>query len=133
MIGMILSAMQNPFVSDKLLAFVGPVLPGSRVGYIIFFVLLAPMCLYRGPLNLWGMGAGVLGLLVSAGTMPTMAIVAGFLAVQLIQLSSDPTNTHNVWTADYFNLEVNTLTKVMLPAMWIACAIAVLVGSFIYY
>lgn len=133
MIGMILSAMQNPHVSEKLLAFIGPILPSGRIGFIVFFMLLAPMCLYRGPLNLWGMGAGVLGLLVSAGSMPTMAIVAGFLAVQLIQLSSDPTNTHNVWTADYFGMEVNSLTKVMLPTMWIACAAAVLIGSFIYY
>ncbi|MDY4489769.1 MAG: C4-dicarboxylate ABC transporter [Candidatus Faecousia sp.] len=133
MIGMILSAMQNPYVSEKLLAFVGPILPTGRIGFIVFFMLLAPMCLYRGPLNLWGMGAGVLGLLVSAGSMPTMAIVAGFLAVQLIQLSSDPTNTHNVWTADYFGMEVNSLTKVMLPTMWIACAVAVVIGSFIYY
>lgn len=133
MIGMILSAMQNPYVSEKLLAFIGPILPSGRIGFIVFFMLLAPMCLYRGPLNLWGMGAGVLGLLVSAGSMPTMAIVAGFLAVQLIQLSSDPTNTHNVWTADYFGMEVNSLTKVMLPTMWIACAAAVIIGSFIYY
>lgn len=133
MIGMILSAMQNPHVSEKLLAFIGPTLPSGRIGFIVFFMLLAPMCLYRGPLNLWGMGAGVLGLLVSAGSMPTMAIVAGFLAVQLIQLSSDPTNTHNVWTADYFGMEVNSLTKVMLPTMWIACAAAVIIGSFIYY
>ena len=133
MIGMILSAMQNPYVSEKLLACVGPILPTGRIGFIVFFMLLAPMCLYRGPLNLWGMGAGVLGLLVSAGSMPTMAIVAGFLAVQLIQLSSDPTNTHNVWTADYFGMEVNSLTKVMLPTMWIACAVAVVIGSFIYY
>lgn len=133
MIGMILSAMQNPHVSEKLLAFIGPILPSGRIGFIVFFMLLAPMCLYRGPLNLWGMGAGVLGLLVSAGSMPTMAIVAGFLAVQLIQLSSDPTNTHNVWTADYFGMEVNSLTKVMLPTMWIACAAAVIIGSFIYY
>ena len=133
MIGMILSAMQNPYVSEKLLAFVGPILPTGRIGFIVFFMLLAPMCLYRGPLNLWGMGAGVLGLLVSAGSMPTMAIVAGFLAVQLIQLSSDPTKTHNVWTADYFGMEVNSLTKVMLPTMWIACAVAVVIGSFIYY
>ncbi|MCI6957709.1 MAG: C4-dicarboxylate ABC transporter [Candidatus Faecousia sp.] len=133
MIGMILSAMQNPHVSEKLLAFIGPILPSGRIGFIVFFMLLAPMCLYRGPLNLWGMGAGVLGLLVSAGSMPTMAIVAGFLAVQLIQLSSDPTNTHNVWTADYFGMEVNSLTRVMLPTMWIACAAAVIIGSFIYY
>lgn len=133
MIGMILSAMKNPYVSEKLLSFVGPILPSGQIGFIAFFMLLAPLCLYRGPLNLWGMGAGVLGLLVSAGAMPTMAIVAGFLAVQLIQLSSDPTNTHNVWTADYFGLEVNSLSKVMMPTMWIACALAVIIGSFIYY
>lgn len=133
MIGMILSAMQNPFVSDSLLSVVGPILPSSGLGFILFFVLLAPLCLYRGPLNLWGMGAGVIGLLVAAGTMPAMAICAGFLAVQLIQLSSDPTNTHNVWTADYFGLEVNTLTKSMLPAMWIACGIAAIIGSFLYF
>lgn len=133
MIGMILTAMKNPFVSESLLSVVGPLLPSSGLGFILFFVLLAPLCLYRGPLNLWGMGAGVIGLLVAAGTMPAMAICAGFLSVQLIQLSSDPTNTHNVWTADYFGMEVNTLTKAMLPPMWIACAIAAIIGSFLYF
>ncbi len=133
MIGMVLVAMKNPFVSEKLLAFVGPVLPSNGIGFVLFFVLLAPLCLYRGPLNLWGMGAGVIGLLIAAGTMPAMAVCAGFIAVQLIQLSSCPTNTHNVWTADYHNLEVNSLTKSMLPFMWGATAAAAVIASFIYF
>ncbi len=133
MIGMVLLSMKNAFVKKYLLELVGPILPSGQIGYILFFALLAPLCLYRGPLNLWGMGSGVIGLLVEAGTMPAMAIVAGFLAVQLIQLSSDPTNTHDVWTADYFGLEVGQLTKGMIVPMWIGTVIATIIASFIYF
>lgn len=133
MIGMILLAMQNGFVSDKLLAIVNPIFPTSGLSFALFFIVLAPLCLYRGPLNLWGMGAGVLGLLTASGKLPPMAICAGFLAVQLIQLSSDPTNTHNVWTADYHDLEVNSLTKTMLPFMWCAAAVAAVIAAFMYF
>lgn len=133
MIGMLLLSMKNVYVKTILDELVNPILPNGRFGYILFFALLAPLCLYRGPLNLWGMGAGVITLLVGAGVMPGMAVVAGFLSVQLIQLSSDPTNTHDVWTADYFGIEVNSLTKGMLPPMWIASVIAIVIASFIYF
>ncbi|NMA65363.1 MAG: transporter [Clostridiaceae bacterium] len=133
MIGMLLAAMKNPHVSEGLLAVVGPILPRTGLSFALFFIIFAPFCLYRGPLNLWGMGAGVIGLLIVADTMPAMAVCAGFLAVQLIQLSSCPTNTHNVWTADYHNLEVNSLTKNILPWMWTATAAAAIVASFMYF
>jgi Mg2+/citrate symporter len=132
-IGIVLQAVNNAFVKEKVLAFITPVLPGSAVSFALFFIILAPLCLYRGPLNLWGMGSGVIGLMVTAAIMPSMAVVAGFISVQLIQLSSCPTNTHNVWTADFFNLEVNALTVKIIPFMWLATAIAAVTGACIYF
>lgn len=133
MIGIVLKAVQNSHVSETLLPFITPVLPHSGITFALFFILLVPLALYRGPLQLWGMGAGVAGLMISAQTMTPMAICAAFLAIQLVQHSCDPTNTYNVWTADYEGLEVNSLTVSMLPVMWLGTAVAIVIASFMYF
>jgi hypothetical protein len=35
----------------------------------------------------------------------------GFSLGSVYQLSADPTNTHNVWTADFLGIEVNDITE----------------------
>ncbi|MGE5437546.1 MAG: hypothetical protein ACM3O3_09995, partial [Syntrophothermus sp.] len=35
------------------------IIPDNPISYIIIFFLLAPLALYRGPLNVWGMGFGM--------------------------------------------------------------------------
>jgi hypothetical protein len=129
-IGMVLAAVNVPGVSESLLNILTPILPASALSFALFFIILAPLSLYRGPLNLWGMGAGVIGLMVAAGTIPVVAIVCGFISLNIIQIASDPTNTHNVWTADFLGIEVNDITKLTLVPLWIAAIVSILIGMF---
>lgn len=82
-------------------------------------MILSPLALYRGPLNLWGLGSGVAALMISAGILPPQAIMGALIATGNIQGVCDPTNTHNVWTAYFTNTDTTTILKKTLPYMLI--------------
>jgi hypothetical protein len=135
-IGMVLIATMSPEVSAVMQPILKAVVPhgnstGAIIGYVAFFTILAPLALYRGPLNLWGMGSGLIGAL--NGLMPAGAIMGAFMSVGMIQGVSDPTNTQNVWIANYTNTDVQDILKRTLPYMWILAVIGLLVSAVLYY
>ena len=132
-IGMVVNAVGLPTVSESILAIVGPVIPSSPIMYVLFFVILAPLALYRGPLNMFGLGSGVIAVFVATGSLPAAAIMAAFFATQVIQQAGDPTNSQNVWTADFVGIEVNEITTRLLPYLWIAAALCIAAGAFMYF
>ena len=81
------------------------------------FALLGPLALYRGPLNVWGLGYGVGGVLLATG-MPAAAVMGLLMSLGMIQGVSDPTNTANVWIANEVRLDVTTLMWKTLPYSW---------------
>ena len=93
-------------------------------------MILAPLCLYRGPLNLWGLGAGIAALMAGLNILPLNVIMGGFCAVSVMQLLACPTNTHNAWVSSYVGEDVTKVTMTLLPWTYpaiIACLIATLV------
>ena len=132
-IGMLLNAVNQPAVSSALEPFMQAISPNGRVGVILFFALLAPLSMYRGPLNLWGMGAGLAALMVGLGLLPAPAIMAGFVGVAVMQVICCPTNTHNVWASGYVSEDVTNLMKKMIVFVWPAVVIGVVIGTFLYY
>jgi hypothetical protein len=136
-IGMVLNATMAPEVSGIIAPMLARVVPqagagvGAMVHYVILFTILAPLALYRGPLNLYGMGAGLIGALKPL--MPAGAIMGAFLSVGMIQGVSDPTNTHNVWVANYTNTDVQDILKRTLPYMWILAIVGLILSAVLYY
>lgn len=132
-IGMLLMSVSHPAVKEILSPYVKGVLPTGALNYILFFTVLAPLALYRGPLNIWGMGSGLIAMMKESGAIPAPAIMAALLAVGQIQGVSDPTNTHNVWISNYLNVDVVKILKVTLVPMWIVALIGLAVGAALYY
>ncbi|MDO4311993.1 MAG: hypothetical protein Q4C52_02790 [Eubacteriales bacterium] len=128
-IGMIIVCVQNPQVSEAMNGLMSAIMPSGRIAYIIFFIVLAPLCLYRGPFNMWGLGSGVLGLMIASNILPAPAIVAAFLACHIFLLACDPTNSHHVWAADYLKIEVFDLTKKSFLYLWAVAAVCILIFS----
>ena len=131
-IGMLLKAINMPSVKAALEPMIRFVTPTGTVSFILFFVLLAPLCLYRGPLNLWGLGAGIASLMVGLNVLPLNAVMGGFCAVSVMQLLCCPTNTHNVWVCSYTGEEVTGFTKRMLPWIWPVVIIGVIATVFMW-
>jgi hypothetical protein len=135
-IGMVLNATMSPQVSTVISPLLKTIVPqnttaGAAIGYVILFTLLAPLALYRGPLNLYGMGAGLIGAL--SGLMPAGAIMGAFMSVGMIQGVCDPTNTHNVWLANYTNTDVQELLKRTLPYMWLLALVGLALSAGLYF
>ncbi len=101
------------------------VVPSSPWGYVLFFGLLSPLALYRGPLNLYGLGAGVATVL--AAILNPALVMGALMCTGMIQGVCDPTNTHNVWTGSLTKTDVNDILKSTLPYAFAATVAALIV------
>lgn len=105
------------------------VVPTSFWNYVFGFALLAPLALYRGPMNVWGLGYGVAGVLLSTGQLPAAAIMGILMSLSIVQGICDPTNTHNVWLANELRVDVNALMWRTLPYAWLAAFFGLLAAA----
>jgi hypothetical protein len=131
-IGMLLNATTLPPVKAALEPLVRAVPFHSPVAYVLFFGLLSPLALYRGPLNPYGIGIGVYSLIGTLGLLPPLALLAAVLSVVQVQNVCDPTNTHNVWVANYTGVRVEELTRQTLLLKMLVCLGGLLAGSWFY-
>ncbi|WP_029688994.1 C4-dicarboxylate ABC transporter [Thermoanaerobacter sp. A7A] len=132
-IGMLLNAVMHPMVAKSLEPILKSIIPSSRISYIIFFSLLAPLALYRGPLNLWGLGSGIAGLIIGLKLLPPTAVMGALLSTERIQAIGDPTNTHNVWLSNYAGVDVNKLLLKLLPYIWALAIAGVVTASVMFF
>ena len=131
-IGMLVRAVMHPVTKEVLQPMLENVIPNTRIPFILFFAILAPLSLYRGPLNLFGMGSGICAVLVSAGILTPLQAMGGFVAAERLQSVGCPTNSQNAWTCSYVGLDVNDVTKNLLPPLWLMAAIGAVVAGFMY-
>ncbi|GAB6991784.1 citrate transporter [Paenibacillus pini] len=131
-IGILLNSVMAPQVAALISPLIESVLPSSPWTYVIFFTLLSPLAIYRGPLNVWGLGSGIAALFVTAGMTPVAAMLA-LRVVSNVQAVSDPTNSHNVWVADFTKSDINEILKKTLPWMMVAVLISMIAGAFMIF
>jgi len=128
-IGMLLNALTLPAVRAALAPVVAQLPVQSPLGYVLFFTLLSPLALYRGPLNPYGVGVGVYSLMFTSGVLPAYALLAASMSIVQVQNVCDPTNTHNVWVATYTGVRVEDISRATLPAMMLVCLVGLLLGA----
>ncbi|HTD37405.1 MAG TPA: hypothetical protein VK669_07815, partial [Candidatus Limnocylindrales bacterium] len=124
-IGMLLVAANTPEVQAAMKPLVAAVAPRSPLAYVLLFGLLSPLALYRGPLNPYGVGIGVYTVLATLHVLPAVALVAAVMAVVQVQNVCDPTNTQNVWVANFTGTGVERITRLLLPWQVAVATIAV--------
>lgn len=131
-IGMLLNSVMAPQVAAILKPAIQLIVPQNQLMFILIFGLLSPLAIYRGPLNVWGLGSGILTLLVAGGMNPIAAMVALRLDSN-VQAVCDPTNSQNVWVADFTKTDVNDILKKTL--FWLAAStfVGLIVASFMLY
>ncbi|MEY8443627.1 citrate transporter [Lactococcus ileimucosae] len=128
-IGMLLNAVMSVEVSTILDGAIEAIIPNGPIMFVVVFGLLAPLAIYRGPLNVWGLGSGIVSLLVAGGMNPVMAMVALRLNSN-VQAVCDPTNSHNVWVSDFTKTDVNDVLKKTIPWIWISTVIGLIASTF---
>jgi C4-dicarboxylate transporter len=106
---------------------------GTAVSYILFFGLLSPLALYRGPLNVFGVGIGIFSIMFGAGVLPALALLAAIMSIMQVQNVCDPTNTHNVWIANFTGIRVEELTKQTLLPMMLVCLGGLIIAAILFW
>lgn len=128
-IGMVLKAVMAPEVAAVLAPVINAIIPTNSLMFILIFGLLSPLAIYRGPLNVWGLGSGIVALLAASGMNPIAAMVALRLDSN-VQAVCDPTNSHNVWVADFTKTDVNEFTKKTIVWIMASTFVGLIVASF---
>lgn len=117
-IGMLYVAVTADQIKQAMAPLLLTVIPTHALPYIIFFTVAAPLSLYRGPLNIWGMGSGLATLIKKATSLSPPAIYAMLMSVGQIQTVCDPTNTQNIWVATYLGIDTKTILVRTIPYVW---------------
>jgi PDZ domain len=129
-IGMLFVATQEPQFASALRSLVSGPWVRSPVAYVAVFGFGSPLALYRGPLNPFGVGIAVFTILLSSHALPPVILVAAIMAVVQVQNVCDPTNTANVWVANFTGVNIDTITKrTLLFQTTVAVAATLLVVS----
>lgn len=139
-IGILLKSIMGPTgfqggwpVIESMKPLLAKVLPSNPVAFVVVFGLAAPLALYRGPLNLWGLGFGVAQLFLAAEVVPAAALMAMLISVGQLQGICDPTNTHNVWIANEVRTDVQQLMFRTVPYVWAMAIAGLAIGAAMYF
>lgn len=131
-IGMLLTAVRMPGVVPALHPLVTAIAPHNPWVYALGFGLLAPLALYRGPLNIVGMGVGIAGVLLALGTYPALLVLGTFASQSGLIGVSDPTGTQTVWSAEYAGVRPEDVMRQTLPFTWAAAFAGVILAVLLY-
>ena len=129
-IGMTLKAVMAPEVAAVLFPVISVMIPKNAVMFVLIFGILSILAIYRGPLNVWGLGSGIVALLAASGMNPVAAMVALRLDSN-VQAVCDPTNSHNVWVSDYTKVDVNEYLKKTILWIMASTLAGLIVASFV--
>ncbi|MGH7496597.1 MAG: SLC13 family permease [bacterium] len=132
-IGILLTAVSHENVRVALDPIIAMLRPQSPITFVLMFGLLAPLALYRGPLNIWGMGSGLSAILLATGALRPEVIMAVLASVSAVQAVCDPTNTHSVWIASQTKVETLDILRRTLPFIWPMSIVALTIAAVLYY
>lgn len=107
------------------------IIPSNSFAYVLTFTLAAPLALYRGPLNVWGMGYGLAAVFLASGMIPA-SVMGLLMAVGQIQGISDPTNTHNVWLANEMRVDVQKVLWNTIPYTWLLAFLGLIISAVMF-
>ncbi|MDH6697391.1 TRAP transporter large permease subunit [Streptomyces griseoviridis] len=118
-IGILLAAVKLPGTVDALEPLMKAVSPHNAVLFVVVFTLLVPLCLYRGPLNVFGLGAGIAGVLIATGIYPATVVLGMATSYNQVFGVADPTSTQTVWAAQYAGVSPQQVMLRTLPYVWV--------------
>lgn len=131
-IGMILNAVSAASTQAAILPFMTAITPKTVVALVIMLCIGAPLALYRGPLQIFGLGAGLLACIMNVGVFSNVFLGALFYATSRWTFSACPTATQVVWAANFVGLDPATCTKKVQIPNWIVSIITIIIVAVMY-
>ncbi|AXX65087.1 gluconate:proton symporter [Bombilactobacillus bombi] len=108
------------------------ILPHSHLLLAIIFGVLAPLALFRGPLHVWGAGAATAAVLSGTHLFSDYFLLPLLLIPSLLAISTDVTQSWNIWGLDYMKVDTKSFLKYGVPVMWIVSIINEIIAYFFF-
>lgn len=99
------------------------ILPHSHLVLALALGILAPLALFRGPLHVWGAGAATAAVLSGTGLFNDAFLLPLLYVPTLLAISTDITQSWNVWGLDYMKVQSKDFLKLGVPVMWVVSII----------
>lgn len=98
-------------------------LPHNTLILCLAIGILAPLALFRGPLHVWGAGAATVAVLSGIGLFSDAFLLPLMYVATLMAVSTDITQSWNVWGLEYMKVDSKSFLKYGVPVMWIVSII----------
>lgn len=106
------------------------ILPHNHLILALALGVLAPLALFRGPLHVWGAGAATAAVLSGTGLFNDAFLLPLLYVPTLLAVSTDLTQSWNVWGLDYMKVQSKDLLKHGVPIMW---GVSIINEILVYY
>ena len=123
-IGCIMKASSLPEVQAPMKALLSGILPTTRWGLAGFFILTAPLAVYRGPMCLTGVGSALVPMFLGMKAFNPGFLWATWKGAAYIHSSTDPINSWVLWTLGYLKVSGARHIRTALPFTWLAAALS---------
>ena len=107
------------------------ILPSNIWVLALALGIAAPLALFRGPLHVWGAVAATAAVLAGAHIFPDSLLLPLMYVPSLMAVSTDLTQSWNVWALKYMKVDSRELLKQGVPVMWIVSIINVILAVLI--
>lgn len=123
-IGMVLAAAKQELLLTPIQQLLSALVPSSPIPVILLFGVVGPfLTMYRGPLNPWGLGAALIGILLTTSLPLGLIVTLAWLYDYYVAVN-DPTASQVTWACGYLQISVGKYTR----GTFLVDALFVLVG-----
>lgn len=131
-LGMILNTVAATTVQNAIMPFMQAITPSTLIGLVIFCAVLAPLSLYRGPMNIQGLGACLGAIIMAIGHFNPIVLTAVFYCTSRWPTQSCPTATQVVWISNFVGEDPNQVAKKVFIPNWIMTIGTLVVVGLLY-
>ncbi|WP_018142634.1 hypothetical protein [Alloscardovia criceti] len=96
------------------------IVPNNEMILAIAVCILAPLALFRGPLELYGAGSAVISILMGMGVFNAWFLFALLVVPSMTCISACVTQSWNMWAVEYVGVQPQKFLKTGVPVYWIA-------------
>lgn len=107
------------------------ILPSSKLVLVIIVAIIAPLSYFRGPLMLYGAGAATAAILVGTGMFDQYFLYGLLVVPSMMGVSACITQSWNLWSVQYAELDTKTFLLTGLPWAWVATVLNLFAAYFL--
>lgn len=131
-IGMVLAAAKQEALQEPITLLLTSIVPTNPLPVILLFGVVGPfLTMYRGPLNPWGLGAALIGILLTTSLPLGLIVILAWLYDYYVAVN-DPTASQVTWACGYLQISVGKYTRgtCLIDALYVLVGVIIAVVVF---